>query len=200
MRSGTRAALLLGVVAGAVMWAAPARAAESEGGVVLKEQVVDHLYKVDASFEVDRPIEMVWGVLTDFESMPQFVRPLRRSVVRERSEGRVVVEQEARVQALLFSMSMLVRLEIREVEGVGLVFRDLARTDFEQYAGTWSVTEQPGGSVRVRYRLQAKPKVMVPAFIGRGAFRDNALVLLQALRKEINRREAPIQATLEEGR
>jgi ribosome-associated toxin RatA of RatAB toxin-antitoxin module len=100
------------------------------------------------------------AVLTD---IPCFLPDVTSSVVRERSERRAVVEQEAVSRMMMFSKKVHLMLEITE-EGHEIRFRDRCGRSFEQYEGAWRITARGTGS-EITYELTAKPSFDVPEFI-----------------------------------
>src|SRR5581483_9501891 len=72
----------------------------------LSVQQHDGTYEVSASFDVPRPIAIVRAVLTDYEHIPKFLPQVERSVVLERTESGVLVDQQAVTQLLMFSKRM----------------------------------------------------------------------------------------------
>jgi hypothetical protein len=61
------------------------------------------VYAVSARFQVAEPPAVALAVLTDYENIPRFLPDVTSSVVRERSERRAVVEQEAVSRMMMFS-------------------------------------------------------------------------------------------------
>lgn len=141
------------------------------------------VYQISESFTVAAPRITVWGVLTDYDGMPEFISSMRLSRVRERG-NRLIVEQETSSRFLLLKRSVRVLLQVREDPQQTIRFEDISRIDFEVYSGSWSLKEVPGG-VEVAYRLSAKPKFLSPKWIARGIFRNIVKSLLGELRSEI---------------
>jgi uncharacterized membrane protein len=75
------------------MQAARATAEHSQANATVREE--RGVYTVVARFPVDQPASAVLAVLTDYEQIPRFMPDVRTSIVRERTTGRAVVEQEA---------------------------------------------------------------------------------------------------------
>lgn len=158
--------------------AAP-RVTQSAGGV----------WMVEGTFRIDRPMEAVWEVLTDYEGFPHFVRGMRESHIRPSRSGGVLLEQEVRAKALMFQRTLHLVLTVEETAPRALRFRDVSRRDFELYEGNWTLRPDADG-VQVTYRLRAKPTLSLPAFIGSGVIAENADALLKDVRAEILRRAA----------
>lgn len=173
----------LGVLLLAVLDAQPAG---SGGAVGLSKVTVEEAqgtYAVAAQFEVPQPPSHALAVLTDYEHIPRFMPGVRTSIVRERSAGRVVVEQEAVSRMMMFSKRIHLLLEVRE-EGDTLRFRDAAGHSFSTYEGTWHLSELSGRTV-VTYELRAKPNFDVPGFLLGRLLRRDARQMIDSLRAEI---------------
>src|SRR5215218_1815875 len=93
--------LLLAAAVSLCSLSAPLRAAEAPSTLHVHED--RGVYTVSATFAVPAPADVAWAVLTSYEQIPRFMPGVRTSVVRERSAGRVVVEQEAVSSVLMFS-------------------------------------------------------------------------------------------------
>ena len=144
-------------------------------------------------------VHVVWQVLTDFEGMSRFVPSIRRSVPLAFSDGGLAVAQEFERRAFVFTRTVNVRLLVQEQPERQIVFRDVALQDFDTYEGSWQI-EPSGRGSKVTYRLTAKPRGPVPAFVGRGAFKDAATEMLVELGNEMARRsKRPAQSTPPEG-
>ena len=143
------------------------------------------VYTVAARFRVEGSPQTTLAVLTDYERIPQFMPGVKTSIVRERRDGRVVVEQEAVSRFMLFSKRVHLVLEVQQ-DGGTIRFRDLSGTSFARYEGSWRVTEDKGQPL-VAYDLAAAPSFSVPgALLSRLRKRDSAEMIKQ-LRLEITR-------------
>jgi ribosome-associated toxin RatA of RatAB toxin-antitoxin module len=144
------------------------------------------VYTVVARFLVDQPPSVVLAVLTDYEQIPRFMPDVRTSIVRERTTGRVVVEQEAVSGVMIFSKRVHLVLEIEE-EPDSLVFRDRCGLSFVRYEGAWSLSRQDGQTA-ITYELTAQPSFDVPGFMVKRLFRRDSARMIERLQREIARR------------
>lgn len=150
----------------------------------------DKVYQIEGSFEVPASSEAVWDVLADYERIPQFVKSMRSSRVRERrADGSLLLEQDATGGMFFVSKTVHVVLEVRRQAG-RLDFNDVDHRDFWIYSGGWSTNEGPDGT-RVNYSLLAQPDFPAPSFMMRGVMRRGARELLEQIRAEILRRPRP---------
>jgi len=141
------------------------------------------VYSVSARFQVAEPPAVALAVLTDYENIPRFLPDVTSSVVRERSERRAVVEQEAVSRMMMFSKKVHLMLEITE-EGHVIRFRDRCGRSFEQYEGAWRITARGTGS-EITYELTAKPSFDVPEFILKRLLKRDSTRTIERLAAEI---------------
>jgi len=141
------------------------------------------VYTVAAQFQVPQPPSTVMAVLTDYERIPRFMPGVATSIVRERSAGRIVVEQEAVSRMMMFSKRVHLLLEVHE-ESDAIRFRDAARRSFTCYEGAWRILPREGQTV-IKYELSAKPSFDVPGFLLTRLLRRDAKQMIEGLRAEI---------------
>ena len=146
------------------------------------------VYSVSARFHVAEPPAVALAVLTDYENIPRFLPDVTSSVVRERSDSRALVEQEAVSRMMMFSKKVHLVLEITE-EGNAIRFRDRCGRSFEAYEGIWRVTPRGAGS-EITYELTAKPGFDVPEFILKRLLKRDSTRTIERLSAEIAARGA----------
>jgi ribosome-associated toxin RatA of RatAB toxin-antitoxin module len=139
-------------------------------------------YTVTARFEVPQPPQLVLTVLSDYEQIPRFMPDVRKSVVVERTPGRLVVEQEAVSKFMMFSKQVHLLLEINEDSG-SLQFVDRCGKSFRSYQGVWRVEPKGIGSA-VTYELSAQPGFDVPGFVLKRLLKRDSAQLINRLRVE----------------
>ncbi len=145
------------------------------------------VYRVEGGFQVVAPPSTIWEVLTDYNRIDEFVPFMKRSYVKERREGKLLLEQEALAKFFLFTRTIRILQEVQEDPQKRILFRDVSHRDFEFYEGSWRV-EPSKEYVWVQYEVRAKPIFSVPSFVARAMFKRTAQELLQAVRLEILRR------------
>jgi carbon monoxide dehydrogenase subunit G len=141
------------------------------------------VYAVSARFHVAQPPSVVLAVLTDYADIPRFLPDITSSVVRERSDSRTVVEQEAVSRMMMFSKKVHLVLEITE-EGSAIRFRDRCGRSFEKYEGAWRVAPSGAGS-EITYELSAQPGFDVPEFILKRLLKRDSTRTIERLTAEI---------------
>lgn len=188
---GTGLRRFLLAVAVAVCVSSPATVAagsEQEPQIAVREE--KGVFIVSAQFEVPQTPAIVLSVLTDYERIPRFMPGVTTSVIRERSAGRALVEQEAVARMMFFSKKLHLLLDVHETEHA-LVFKDCAGRSFTRYEGAWRVSRL-GGHTIVRYELSAKPNFDVPGFLLRRLLRRDARQMIDALRVEFAARQGHV--------
>jgi carbon monoxide dehydrogenase subunit G len=141
------------------------------------------VYSVSARFHVAEPPAVAIAVLTDYDNIPRFLPDVTSSVVRERSAGRAVVEQEAVSRMMMFSRKVHLVLEIVEEAGT-IRFRDRCGDSFERYEGAWRIAASGAGS-EVTYELTAKPSFDVPEFILKRLLKRDSTRTIERLTAEM---------------
>ena len=145
------------------------------------------VYSVSAVFAVPQRAQFVLAALTDYAAIPRFMPEVRSSQVIERSDDRIVVEQEAVARFLMFSRKVHLVLDVRQ-RGNTIRFRDGCGKSFARYEGAWTVVERDGVS-HVTYELTAKPSFDVPEFLLKRLLKRDADQMINRLKVEIDARE-----------
>jgi carbon monoxide dehydrogenase subunit G len=141
------------------------------------------VYSVAAEFLVPQPPAAALAVLSDYEQIPRFMPDVQRSVVLERTPGRLIVEQEAVSRLMMFSKKVHLVLEVTEDRNT-LRFRDRCLKSFTSYEGSWQAVERDGGAA-VSYKLTATPAFDVPEFILRRLLKRDSTRMIEGLKREI---------------
>ena len=113
---------------------------------------------------------------------------VRTSVILERTPGRVLIEQEAVSQFLMFSKTVHLVLDVTE-DGDTIRFVDRCGKSFTRYQGMWRVM-QKDGATSITYELTAQPAFDVPGFVLKRMLKRNSLEMIDRLRREIAERSA----------
>ena len=140
-------------------------------------------YSVAARFDIAESAGTALAVLSDYEQIPRFIPDVRTSVVLDRTPGRLLIEQEAVSQFLMFSKKVHLVLEVTEDTDT-IRFVDRCGRSFTRYEGLWRVMQQ-GGRTTVTYELTAHPAFDVPEFILKRLLKRDAGQMIDRLRREI---------------
>ena len=160
----------------------------ADPSVQMKLEDLGHgTYRLEGHFKVAGSPYDVWKVLTDYENMSSFVSSLRRSVVKDSTTDRVLLEQEALGKKFIFTKRIQVLLQVTEIPYKRVIFEDTLHADFAFYAGSWEI-RKAGADLDVQYRLNCKRTFMVPNAIAKDALQESARDLLAEVRAEVIRR------------
>jgi hypothetical protein len=173
-------ALLTSVAALAVTLAATTAAAQAP---VTSVHETDGEYVVSATFTVPGSARTARAVLTDYANIPRFMPDVHSSVVVNRRDGHVRVEQDAEPQFMWFSRKIHLVLDVDEGTEV-IRFRDTSATSFTHYEGSWAIAAQQGDA-RLTYSLVARPSFSVPGFVLKKLLKRDAVVMVGRLQAEI---------------
>jgi len=143
--------------------------------------------RVNGRFEAPVPASVAWEVLTDYDHIPRFVRSMKLSHVEKRDSSGVLVRQDAVSGFLFFHRHVQVLLDVKEDRGARIGFRDISGKDFTTYFGEWRLEADSTGT-RVRYQLEAEPRMALPRSMCRGMLKGVARDLLEQVRAEMIRR------------
>lgn len=168
-----------------------AASASPAATVTVREQ--GGIYTVAAEFVVEQPQSVVWSVLTDYEQIPRFIPGVHTSVLRNRTTGRALVEQEAVASVMVFAKTVHLVLEIDERPD-SLTFHDRCGRSFVKYDGAWRFYPKEGLTT-IAYELVAKPTFDVPSFMLKRLLRRDSAEMIANIRREIVTR-ANASATL----
>jgi ribosome-associated toxin RatA of RatAB toxin-antitoxin module len=183
-RSSARRRFVMITVLSICIGASASAGAQVDPTITVTEAV--GVYRVSAVFSVPQETQSVVAVLTDYAAIPRFMPEVRFSNVIERSDDRVVVEQEAVARFLMFSKKVHLVLEVQQ-QGNTIRFRDRCGKSFTRYQGTWTVVEREGQS-QVTYELQAHPSFDVPEFLLKRLLKRDADQMIERLKIEIGAR------------
>ena len=140
------------------------------------------IYSVKARFEIPQTASIALAVLSDYEQIPRFMPDVRKSVIVERGLKRLLVEQEAVSQFMMFSKRVHLLLEVIE-DGNAIRFVDQSGKSFNSYEGSW-VAEPRDGGTTITYELKARPGFDVPQFILKRLLKRDSGAMISRLRQE----------------
>ncbi len=145
------------------------------------------IYQMNGSFEVDVSPDVAWDVLTDYGNHPKFLANLKSSVVKERRDNVALVAQEAIGKVAMFSATVQMTMQMKEIDHREIAFTDLLKKDFSVFNGGWRMTPRPKG-VRVEYVLRCLPNAKAPGFIMGPMMDDTTRQLMVSMRSEMEKR------------
>ena len=147
------------------------------------------VFAVRGDLEVAASTSIVWGTLTDYDRMAEFLYPsVTNSEIKEQEDNRLYVNQTFVARVLFFSHSADVLFEvILSPELNTITFQDILHEDFEFFNGCWSFYPTKNGTM-LSYSVRLIPKGGGPNFIIRSTSRKMAVAVLSQLKEEIEKR------------
>ncbi len=150
-------------------------------------------FKVEGSFFVQASPDTAWGVLSDYEHIPDFVHSMKVSVPVQRVGNDLVLRQEGEGGFLFFTQRIHLLLNVHEEPGKSIVFEDTSHKDFEFYQGTWTINKDSSGSgLEIIYTLDAQEHFDAPAFLVGDSIQGSVRDLLQSVQREMASRQAAL--------
>ncbi|OGA10346.1 MAG: hypothetical protein A3D95_09220 [Betaproteobacteria bacterium RIFCSPHIGHO2_12_FULL_69_13] len=170
-------------------------AAHSAGGRAAEDFSVEaerrgERVDVRAQAAVAAPVDVVWGVITDYERLPRFIPGVAKSVVRSRGGNRLVLEQSGEARFFIFSFPIEVTLEVAERPRESVSSRAVAG-NVKSMSGRYEIhPDQARGMVWLCYFGAIEPDFYLPPLVGMAALRGTIEEQFAAMVAEIERRAA----------
>ena len=101
--------------------------------------------QISATLKLPYSVEQIWQVLTDYESLAEFIPNLAKSQRLEHPEGRIRLEQIGMQKALKFNFSARVVLDMTEEFPQAIRFQ-MVEGDFKDFSGAWELEPLPDPS------------------------------------------------------
>nr|WP_235927029.1 SRPBCC family protein [Gloeocapsopsis dulcis] len=148
---------------------------------VRTERLAERHRRISARIQIPHTIEQVWQVLTDYETLADFIPNLARSHRLEHPAGGIRLEQVGTQRLLNFNFSARVILDLEEKFPQEINFQ-MVEGDFKDFSGHWclqpcSLADQAG--TNLEYIVQILPKRTMPiSVIERRLSRDMQINLV----------------------
>jgi len=154
----------------------------------------DRVLYVSASVQAPAPAGACYSVLSDFERLPEFVPGMRYSRVVSQPGEMLRVEQVGVTGPAIFGLTVRVTLGIALTPpGSGyegrIDFSSQGPGNLRQMQGAWQVRDDKAGC-RIDYRATIEPDFPVPPLLGTWVMRAQIEGQLDAIAREIGRRQA----------
>jgi ribosome-associated toxin RatA of RatAB toxin-antitoxin module len=169
--------------------------------VDIKTSHIGDLVSVRAQATITAPLEVVWGTLTDYERLPEFIPGLKKSKVIARNGPTAIVQQSGEAWFFLTRVPIEVTLESTEAPP-NIEVRRTAGT-LKQLQGRYEtqVLEGTPTKVQLRWIGSVEPENGLPPLVGEALMRRSIRKQFAGMVTEIERREtarlqAPQAATL----
>ncbi|WP_353933160.1 SRPBCC family protein [Okeanomitos corallinicola TIOX110] len=131
------------------------------------EKLAERQRQITAQVKIPHPIEKVWKILTDYESLPQFIPNLAKSCLLEHPHGGIRLEQVGSQQLLKFKFCARVVLDLEEIFPKLINFQ-MVEGDFKGFSGQWCLEPYSlniGQGTILCYTIQVWPKLTMPISI-----------------------------------
>ncbi len=171
--------------------AAPAMAQPAPLEVAVKRvQAGDHyVFEVNASGEVRASPAAVWKILTNYDTMNEYVPDLQTSKVLSRVGNRAIVEQfgVARFLFIRRNIHLVVQVDEEPMTAIGI---GLVTGDMKVYNCRWEMVPVPEtGGTRIVYSGKLVPKFYVPGMLGANIIRSDIERMMAAVLERLDRAE-----------
>ena len=163
------------------------------GPVAAQEVLIEtarkgELITLIASAELQVDTGTVWGVISDYDHLAEFIPDMRSSHVIQREGDKVLVEQTGQIGFLVFQQPVQVRLEVHE-SPPQLIVAHAVGGNLKEMEGRYALERLPSGAVRLTYSGRLVPGFAVPPVIGTLLVRKLLSEQFTALVHEIVRRD-----------
>jgi ribosome-associated toxin RatA of RatAB toxin-antitoxin module len=150
---------------------------------------VGDLVSVRAQATIAAPLEVVWGTLTDYERLHEFVPGIKKSKVIARNGNTAIVQQSGEARFFLARVPIEVTLESTEVPP-NIEVRRIAGT-LKQLQGRYETQVMEGTPTQVQLRWigSIEPENSLPPLIGEALMRRSIKQQFAGMVGEIERRE-----------
>lgn len=138
---------------------------------------------IRAALWVPRPAEAIWQVLSDYETLPEFIPNLAISRRLPHPEGGIRLEQVGLQPVLKVNFRARVVLDLIESCPERIEFK-LVEGDFQVFAGFWALEPQGEGTDLI-YQVQVCPKVTLPVSLVERRLTRDLHTNLTALRQRV---------------
>lgn len=147
--------------------------------------------RVTTEAVVRAPLKLIWGALTDYNHLAQFVPGMISSRVLERRGNTVVVAQSGQAHFWFFTYSIDVIVEVTEEPPDALSIRAV-RGNLKELAGGYQMKKIDGkdGAYLLRWSGVIEPALPVPQALALPLMRSNIARQFEGMVREIERREA----------
>jgi ribosome-associated toxin RatA of RatAB toxin-antitoxin module len=148
--------------------------------------------RVEATIHLPHSVERVWQVLTDYETLADFIPNLSKSVRIPHPEGGIRLEQVGVQNLRIVTFSARVVLDMTE-EFQSAIHFQMVEGDFKAFSGTWLLQPMPeseSGGTRLTYCLEVWPKPAIPVIAIEQRLRKDLPANLRAIREYLDRQAA----------
>ena len=142
---------------------------------------------ITAKMKVMGTMNRTWEVMTDYNSLKDFIPDLKVSRVIKKRGNEVIVYQEGESGLLMFKFSVSVTVKIIERHHQSIEFTKVDG-DFDFFEGEWRGEPLSSNETLIVYTLAAKPKFYAPKWVIRSMMKRDIPGRMKALREKIERK------------
>ncbi|BAZ51135.1 cyclase/dehydrase [Nostoc sp. NIES-4103] len=131
------------------------------------EKIAERQRQITARVQIPQPVEQIWKVLTDYESLPDFIPNLAKSRLLDHPNGGIRLEQIGSQRLLNFNFCARVVLDLVEYFPKQIDFQ-MVEGDFKGFSGSWCLEPYFLGEhvgTNLCYTIQVWPKLTMPVTI-----------------------------------
>jgi ribosome-associated toxin RatA of RatAB toxin-antitoxin module len=140
---------------------------------------------ISARIQIPHPIEQVWGILTDYDHLADFIPNLSKSRQIDHPQGGIRIEQIGTQSLLRLKFCARVVLDMLEQFPNRLAFQ-MVEGDFKIFQGSWTlhpVTLAEGDGTDLVYAVTVLPPRAMPVGMIERRLKQGLVVNLSAIRR-----------------
>lgn len=141
------------------------------------EEVAKRQRRITSWIAIAQPPETVWQILTDYESLPEFIPNLEKSELLDYSDGKARLEQVGKQNLFKMNFSARVVLDLTETPTERIDF-EMVEGDFKAFSGYWFLQPSSDGTQLSYSVFVWPPRTMPVTFIQRRLSNDLSLNLV----------------------
>lgn len=152
------------------------------------EQPSPRQRQISAKIPISQPIEPIWQVLTDYESLADFIPNLSKSQRLEHPTGGIRLEQVGTQRLLRLNFSARVVIDLEEKFPHEINF-NLVEGDLKSFSGAWRLQPDPQSKQTVTnlfYTVCVLPKRTMPVSIIERRLTNDLRLNLVAIRQRVH--------------
>ena len=136
---------------------------------------------------IEAPPRAIWDVLTDYNSLNEYIPNIAASGAVLQPNGRVRIEQVGVISPTLRITTRIV-LEVVEEPYRKLTFSKVESREFVEFEGTYSITQMDGADTSyLEYSVEALPLPILPIQLVQGKIKQEVPPMLAAVRTNANK-------------
>ncbi|MCF4969685.1 SRPBCC family protein [Nostoc sp. CMAA1605] len=151
-------------------------------------KVAERQRQITATVQIPYPVETVWKVLTDYESLAEFIPNLAKSRLLQHPEGGIRLEQVGSQRFLNFNFCARVVLDLQEHFPSKINFQ-MVEGDFKGFSGYWCLEPYSLGELlgtSLCYSIHIWPKLTMPVSMIENRLSNDLRSNLLAIHQRVN--------------